>query len=170
MEKTKAFAILDSVPEMHLTSGLEAIAAQLDADDLPPDQLPKVAFGSMDFELFGEIEKLRNGKAIEVFIHAADAKGDQPLNPEVTWRGWYVGYVASRRGRYPGKSIYRPASAATDRPTWAIFWEVQELELLKQPIPIGQLRARGKKTNLQARFIPDNAALIDYPAIARLLR
>ncbi|MEP0922464.1 hypothetical protein [Leptolyngbya sp. ST-U4] len=165
MQKTKAFAILVSVPEMHLISGLEAIAAQLDSEDLPPDQLPKVAFGSMDFELFGEVEKLRGGKAIEVFIHAADAKGDQPLNPEVTWRGWYVGYVASRRGRYPGKSIYRPPSTATDPPTWAVFWEAQELEQLKKPIPIGHLRGKGKKTSLQARFIPESPVLIEYPAI-----
>lgn len=163
MEKTKAFAILVSVPEMHLISSLEAIAAQLDSDDLPPDQLPKVAFGSMDFELFSEVEKLRGGKAIEVFIYAANAKGDQPLNPEVTWHGWYRGYVASRRGRYPGKSFHRPQSTVSDPPTWAVFWEVQELEPLKKPIPIGQLRGKGKKTNLQARFIPDSSTLIDYP-------
>ncbi|WP_088889031.1 hypothetical protein [Leptolyngbya ohadii] len=165
MEKTKAFAILVSVPEIHLISGLEAIAAQLDSDEPLPEQVPKVAFGSMDFEQFGEVEKLRGGRAIGVFIHAADAKGDQPLNPEVTWRGWYVGYVASRRGRYPGKSIYRPKSTLSDPPTWAVFWELQELEPLKKPIAIGNLRARGKKTNLQARFIPDSPVLIDYPAI-----
>ncbi|HEY9615457.1 MAG TPA: hypothetical protein V6C64_01360 [Microcoleaceae cyanobacterium] len=149
---------------MHLISGLEAIAAQLDADDLPPDHLPKVAFGSMEFELLGEAEKLRGGKAIEVFIYASHAKGEQPLNPEVTWRGLYVGYVGSRRGRYPGKSIYRPQSTATDAPTWAVFWEVQELEQLKQPIPIGNLRAKGKKTNYQARFIPEGPVLIEYPS------
>jgi hypothetical protein len=156
MQKTQAFAILAPVPEIHLISGVEAIATQLDADDLPPDYLPKVAFGSMDFELFSEVEKLRSGKAI--------AQGDQPLNPEVTWRGLYVGYMVSRRGRYPGKSIYRPKSTATDSPTWAGFWEVQELELLKTPIPIGNLRGKNKKTNYQARFIPEGAVLIEYPS------
>jgi hypothetical protein len=93
MQKTHAFALLAPVPEMHLLSGLDAIAAQLDADDLPPDHVPKVAFGSMDFEVFGAAEKLRGGQAIEVLIYASQAKGDQPLNPQVTWHGLYVGLL-----------------------------------------------------------------------------
>lgn len=163
MQKTRAFAILAPVPEMHLTSGLEAIAAQLDSDELSPSDAPKVAFGSMEFEMFGEAEKMRAGKAIEVFIYASHAKGDQPLNPEVTWRGLYTGYVGSRRGRYPGKSIFRPLAAANDSPTWAVFWEVQQLERLKTPIPIGRLRGKNKKTNYPPRFIPDGPVLIEYP-------
>jgi hypothetical protein len=164
MQKTRAFAILAPVPEMHLISGVEAIAAQLDSDDLPPGHSPKVAFGSMDFEILSEVEKLRTGKAVEVFIYASNAKGDQPLNPHVTWRGLYVGVVASRRGRYPGKSIYRPQSTASDSPTWAVFWEVQELEPLKSSIPIGNLQGKNKKTNYQARFIPEGPVLIEYPS------
>jgi hypothetical protein len=162
MQKTRAFALLAPVPEIHLTSGLEAIAAQLDSDDLPPGHSPKVAFGSMDFEVFAELEKLRAGKAVEVFIYASDAK-DQTLIPKVTWGGLYIGYVGSRRGRYPGKSIFRPPATATDSPTWAVFWEVQGLEPLKTPIQIGSLRAKNKKTNYQSRFIPEGAALIEYP-------
>jgi hypothetical protein len=163
MQKTHTFAILAPVPEMHLISGLEAIAVQLDASDLLPGHLPKVAFGSMEFELFSQVEKLRDGKAIEVFIYASHAKGDQPLNPEVRWHGLYIGYVGSRRGHYPSQSMYRPQSAATDRPTWAIFWEVQELEQLKKPILIGSLRGKSKKANYQARFIPEGPVLIEYP-------
>ncbi|PSB26024.1 hypothetical protein [Stenomitos frigidus] len=162
MQKTRAFALLASVPEIDLMSGLEAIAAQLDADDLPPDHSPKVAFGSMAFEVFAEVEKLRAGKAIEVFIYAANAKGEQPLNPKVTWRGLYIGSVGSRRGRYPDKAIFRPKSTATDRPSWAIFWEVQELELLKTPIQIGSLRGKNKKANLQPRFIPEEPTIVEY--------
>ncbi|MBD2310151.1 hypothetical protein H6G20_00455 [Desertifilum sp. FACHB-1129] len=162
MQKTQDFALLISVPEVHLISGLEAIASQLDSEDLPPDYLPKVAFGSMAFEQFAEIEKLRNGKSVETFIYASQAKGDRPLNSEVTWRGLYIGYVGSRRGRYPGQSIYRPKSAATDSLTWAVFWEVQELEPLKKPIPIGSLRGKNKKTNYQARFIPEEPVVIEY--------
>ncbi|GAB4381648.1 MAG: hypothetical protein Kow00121_40670 [Elainellaceae cyanobacterium] len=165
MQKTRDFAILVPVPEMHLISGLEAVAAQLDLDDLPPDYSPKVAFGSMDFEVFGQVEKLRGGKAVDVFIYASHAKGEQPLNPEVTWRGLYVSYVASRRGRYPGKSMYRPQATAADPPTWAVFWEVQELEQLKKSVPIGGLRGKNKKTNYPARFIPEGPVLIEYPAL-----
>lgn len=161
MQKTHAFAILTPVPEMHLISGLEAISLQLDSEE--SDQLPKVAFGSMDFEVVGEVEKLRGGKAIEVLIYASHAKGDQPLHPEVTWRGLYIGSVGSRRGRYPGKAIFRPKSTATDPPTWAVFWEVQELERLKMPIPIKNLRGKDKKANYQTHFIPEGPVLIQYP-------
>uniref|UniRef100_B8HYW8 Uncharacterized protein n=1 Tax=Cyanothece sp. (strain PCC 7425 / ATCC 29141) TaxID=395961 RepID=B8HYW8_CYAP4 len=163
MQTTHAFAILAPVPEMHLVSGLEAIAAQLDSDVLQPGQFPKVAFGSMDFEVFARANELRGDRAVEVFIYASHTQGNQPLHPEVTWRGLYAGVVGSRRGRYPGNSIYRPKSTATDSPTWAVFWEVRELELLKTPIVIGSLRGMGKKTNYQARFIPEGPLLIDYP-------
>lgn len=163
MQKTHAFAILAPVPEEHLLSGLEAIAAQLDSDNLPPNHLPKVAFGSMDFEVFGEAEKLRGGQSIEGLIYASHAKGDQPLNPEVTWRGLYVGFVGSRRGRYPGKAIYRPKSTATDSSTWTVFWEVQDLERLKTPLLIGSLRGKDKKANYQARFLPEGPVLIESP-------
>lgn len=163
MQKTHAFAILVPVPEMHLISGLEAITAQLDSDDLPPDHVPKIAFGSMDFELFGEVEKLRDGKAIEVFIYASHSKAEQPLNPDVHWRGLYVSNVGSRRGRYPGKAIFRPKSTMTDSSTFAVFWEIQALEQLKTPIPIGTLQGKGKKVNYQPRFIPQGPVLINYP-------
>ena len=165
MQKTRAFALLAPIPQVHLLSALEAIAAQLDSDELPPEHQPKVAFGSMDFEGFSEVEKLRDGKAIEVFIYASHVQGNQPLNPQVTWRGWYLGYVGSRRGRYPGNSLYRPRSTVSDPPTWAVFWEVQELELLKQPIAIGSLRGKNEKTNYPARFLPEGPVVIEYPAI-----
>jgi hypothetical protein len=163
MQKTHTQAFLAPVPEEHLISGLEAIAAQLDADDLPVGHVAKVAFGSMAFEVFAEVEKLRGGRPIEILIYASHAKGEQPLNPEVTWRGLYVGYVGSRRGRYPGKSIFRPRSTVTDSLTWAVFWEVQALERLRTPIPMGSLTGKGKKTTYQPRFIPDGPVLIEYP-------
>lgn len=163
MQKTRAFALLAPVPEEHLISGLEAISAQLDSDDLPAGHLPKVAYGSMGFEVLAEVEQLRGGKSVEVLIYASHGKGEQPLNPEVTWRGLYVGCIQSRRGRYPGKSIFRPKTTASDRPAWAVFWEVQELERLKTSIPIGGLTGLGKKTNYQSRFVPEGPVLIEYP-------
>jgi hypothetical protein len=163
MQKTRTFALLAPVPEEHLISGLEAIAAQLDSDELLEGHLPKVAFGSMAFEVLAEVEKLRGDRAVEVLIYASHAKGEQPLNPEATWRGLYVGYVGSRRGRYPGKAIYRPKATASDSLTWAVFWEIQELEQLKTPIPIGNLTGKGKKAKYQPRFIPEGPVTIEYP-------
>lgn len=167
MNKTHAFAILAPVPEMHLVSGLDAIAAQLDSDELSPGQLPKIALGSMDFELFGEAEPLRAGKAVDVFIYASHSQAEQPLNPAVTWQGVYIGYVGSRRGRYPGKAMFRPPSTASDSPVWAVFWEVQQLEPLKTPIPIGNLRGRNKKANYPPRFMPEGPMLIEHPLVKR---
>jgi hypothetical protein len=89
MPKPHAFAILAPVPEQHLISGLEALTAQLDSDQLPPDHLPKIAFGSMAFELFGQVERKRGETAVEVLIYASHAKGEQLLNPEVRWRALY---------------------------------------------------------------------------------
>jgi hypothetical protein len=161
MQKTRAFAILSSVAEMHLISGLEAIAAQLDAEETADS--PRVVLGSMAFELFRKADELRGDQVVEVFIYASDAKGDQPLNPEVTWRGLYTQHVPSRNGRYRGNLAYRPKSTAADRASWAVFWEIAELEQLKKPIPIGTLRGLGQKTNCKPRFIPEEPILIERP-------
>jgi hypothetical protein len=161
MQKTSAFAILASVPEIHLISGLEAIAVQLDAEE--PVDSPRIVLGSMAFELFRKADELRGDRAVEMLIYATEAKGDQPLNPEVAWRGLYVQHVPSRNGRYRGNLDYRPKSTASDRAGWAVFWEMAELEQIKKPIPIGSLRGLGQKTNCKPRFIPEEPILIEYP-------
>jgi hypothetical protein len=166
METTRKFAILAPVPEIHLISGLEAIADQLNSDDITSLGLPKVAFGSMAFEILRKADELRKERAVEVLIYASDAKGDQPLNSEVSWRARYIGHVPSRNGRYPGKSLFRPKAAATERPVWAVYWEVQELEKLKTPIPIASLQGLGQKANCKPRFVPEGPVLIEYPFAA----
>ena len=163
METTRKFAILAPVPESYLVSGLEAIAAQLDVEEIISQGLPKVAFGSMAFETLRKADELRKEQRVEVLIYATDAAGDQPLNPEVWWRARYIGHVPSRNGRYPGKAIFRPKAAAAERPTWAIYWEIQELEKLKDPIRIDSLQGLGQKNNLKSRYIPDEPVLIEYP-------
>ncbi|HEY9695706.1 MAG TPA: hypothetical protein V6D10_00310 [Trichocoleus sp.] len=168
METTRTFAILASVPESHLISGLETIAAQLNSDEISSQELPKVAFGSMGFEVLRQADELRKDRLVEVLIYAADAKGDQPLNSEVWWRARYVGHVPSRNGRYPGKSLCRPPAAAKEKPVWAIYWEVQELQKLKKPVPIATLQGLKQKVNLKPRFVPDTPVLIEYPFAAFL--
>ncbi|HEY9606599.1 MAG TPA: hypothetical protein V6C85_33630 [Allocoleopsis sp.] len=172
METTRKFAILASVPEAYLVSGLEAIAAQVDSEDLESVALPKVAFGSMAFELLRKADELRKEQSVEVLIYASEPKGDRPLNSEVRWRGRYIGHLPSRNGRYPGKPLFRPKAAATERPIWAVYWEVQELEQLKSPIPIASLQGLGQKANCKPRFVPEEPILIEYPfaALAGLSR
>lgn len=166
METTRKFAILAPVPEIHLVSGLEAIAAQVDSDDVTAQALPKVAFGSMAFEILRKADELRKERTVEVLIYASDAEGDRPLNSEVGWRARYIGHLPSRSGRYPGKSLFRPKAAATEKPIWAVYWEVQELEKLKTPIPIATLQVLGQKTNCKSRFVPESPVLIEYPFAA----
>jgi hypothetical protein len=148
--KTHEFAILAPVPEEHLLSWQQ------------DGQETKVAFGSRDFELFRQADARRGDKAVEVFIYASLAK-NRPLKPEVSWHGLYVGHVQSRSGRHPQGMKYRPPSTASDTPTWAIFWEVEELKPLSSPIAIASLGGLGKKSNYKSRFTPEGPLLITYP-------
>jgi hypothetical protein len=163
MKKTHAFAILAPVPEEHLKSGLDAISKQLSASDQSINEIPKLAYGSMAFEEFRKVDQLRGDSPIEVFIYASHAAGDQPLNPVVSWRGLYVGHSVSRNGRYAGNLLHRPESTKKDRPVWAVFWNVTDLQQLETPIPIGSLRGLAQKTNYKPRFIPEGPLLIESP-------
>jgi hypothetical protein len=156
----RTFAILAPVPEQHLISGLDAIAQQLDAD--PPQNPPLLAYGSDAFEVFGQADQLRKETSVQMYFYASHAK-EQPLNHQATWRATYIGHVHSRRGRYPGSALHRPASTQNDAPTWAVFWRVQDLEKLEKPIPIAYFRPLEKKTHLTARFIPEGPMLVSLP-------
>jgi hypothetical protein len=161
-QKNRALAILAPVPEKHLIAGLEAIAAQYDADT-PLENPPRLALGTMDFEVFRKADELRGEKLLTVFIYAVDSKESQSLNPVVSWKATYVKHSPSRRGRYAGPAHYRPATAASDPPTWAVFWEVQDLERMKIPLAIANFKAIAQKANLKARFIPDSPILVEHP-------
>lgn len=161
---TKNFAILAPVPEHHLVSGLDAIAHQLDDEAI--ETHPVLALGSNAFEVFGQADALRKQRMADVYIYASQA--DNPtLNPQATWKATYLKQVHSRRGRYPGKAIHRPESTATDKPTWAIFWLLKDLEKLKAALPIGDLKGLGKKSNYPPRFLPEDPILIEHPMIRR---
>ncbi len=168
METTRTFAILASIPEIHLVSGLEAIAAQLSSDENLSEGLPKLALGSMAFEIFRKADEQRKERDVEVLIHAADSQEDQPINPEVRWRARYIRHLPSRNGRYPGKPHFQPQTTKATRPTWAVYWELQELEKLKISIPIGSLQGLGQKNNFKPRFIPEEPVLMEYPFAALL--
>lgn len=158
MSTTHAFAILAPVPEIHLASGLESIKIQIEAD-----LKPKLAFGSNAFQFFREVDQLRDGKSVDVFIYASHSQEEQSLARTVTWRASYIGHVESRRGRYPGNTKYRSESTKTDSPQWAVFWEVEDLEQLKTPIPIGTLQGLNSKKLYAPQFFPEGPVLIQHP-------
>lgn len=162
MEKTttNAFAILAPVPEQHLTTGLDAIAAQLDAD--PPKVPPVVAYGSGAFEVFDKADELRKGLLVNMFFYASHPESPT-FKPFATWQATYIKQLHSRRGRYPGKKFHRPPSTETDSPTWAIFWLVQDLEKLGKPIPVEDFSGLGKRISYPSRFIPEGPMLVEHP-------
>lgn len=166
---THAFAMLAPVPEEHLLSGLEAIQAQ----KAQGVEQPVVAFGSMAFEIFRKADELRggpDGNAVEVLLYASHAK-EQSLTPKATWRAVYTKQIPSRNGRYPKERSYeRPKTALEgDKPVWAIFWQIRDLEELNLPIPIGQFQGLDKKSPYPARFIPEGPLLVQYPQLPRRL-
>ena len=158
--KTHKFAILAPVPEEHLFSGLDAIATQLDTD--PPEIPPVLAYGSGAFEVFGKADEMRKGLPVEMFFYASHAE-NPTFNPFATWKATYIKQVHSRRGRYPGKKFHRPPSTASDTPTWAIFWLVQDLEKLDTPMPIEDFRGLDKKSNYSCGLIPEGPLLVEQP-------
>jgi hypothetical protein len=72
---TTEFALLAPVPAEHIEAA-DAIRGQ-----------PYVAFGSNAFEVFREIDDLRRGKPVPVFLYPSH--DDEPGKPHftVTWRG-----------------------------------------------------------------------------------
>ncbi|MEO0827851.1 MAG: hypothetical protein AAFY67_19810 [Cyanobacteria bacterium J06642_9] len=159
---TQDFAILAPVPEQHLVTGLEAIAQQLDAD--PPKVPPVLAYGSNAFEVFGKADELRGEQCVEMFFYASHAE-NPTFHPEATWKATYCKQVHSRRGRYPGKAFHRPPSTKNDAPTWAIFWLVQDLIELREPILVSDFQGLGKKTAYASRFIPESPLLVEHPGL-----
>ncbi|WP_224095673.1 hypothetical protein [Nostoc sp. MS1] len=160
MTTTNSFAILAPVPEMHLLSAME-VMAQLAGEQ--GDEKPKIAFGSMDFELFRKIDESRTGKNVKVLIYASHSDAEQPFYSQASWEAVYIGHVNSRNGRYPGKAKFRPPSTASDKPTWAVFWEVQDLKPIACPVQVGSLIGLGKKSEYNSRFVPERPLLIEYP-------
>jgi hypothetical protein len=159
METSRNLAVLFSVPESFLLSGLECINNQHQQDIHPAFLI----YGTMEFEAFAAVEKARNGKALEIFIHASNPAGEQPFHPEVTWKGIYLGIeAATAGGRFKGKPIYRPEATLGGKPS-ALFWKMSDLKKQIAGMPICRMQALTKKTLLPDRFLPEKPTLIEYP-------
>lgn len=114
------FALLAPVPAEHLKSG-EAVAT---------DQ-GYVAFGSLKWELFKQIDGWRGHDRVPVLIYPSY---DDDPNFEIRWVGWYVDYVDSVGGAHPYGMKHRPPTTAAyaNDTTWAVYWHVEELRRLDE--------------------------------------
>lgn len=115
-------ALLAPVPKEHLDDGAKTVVDK-----------GKVAFGSMKWETFRDLDKLRAGMPVDVYIYESDGVGKFDSN--ATWRGRYIGHIESEMGAHPAGLTFRPESTAKytadNQGHWAVFWELDSLE----PVP-----------------------------------
>ncbi|MDE2517717.1 MAG: hypothetical protein KGL12_16950 [Rhodospirillales bacterium] len=135
MSKIQSFSILAPVPLEHLESGVEIA-----------DRTGFVAFGSRKWQMFREVEELRDGAQIPVLIYPSHEGLPAKNSFIVSWVGWYIGCKESDSGKHPEDMAHRPPTTgqyATDNHGhWAVFWHVRALQKLpaKQHLPISAIQ------------------------------
>ena len=90
-------ALLAPVPLEHLISALEVLEVE-----------EKVAFGSLAFLVFHELDKQRKGLPVDVYIYASAREDNR--DAALFWRATYVGFVPSSGGSHPSGMRFRPKS------------------------------------------------------------
>jgi hypothetical protein len=131
----------------------------------------KVAFGSRAWQVFRELEELRSGHPVDVYIYASHTDG--PLVLDVTWHAEYMGHVDSIAGAHPAGMQYRPPStgkyANDNEGHWAVFWEVQGLRQLPTPnrLRLADLAGFAKRNAYRPGFVREGpcSSSIDEPGL-----
>ena len=140
------YELLAPVPSFHLESGLDALREHRG-----------VLFGSDAFELFWELETLRKGKPVRVWIYESHADP----KPVVSWVGTLRGIVSSdNRPKLAKFRHMRPKSTETDG-AFALFWRLSALERLEKPFAISELYGRGKNKQFRSDFTPRGPLLVE---------
>lgn len=152
-------ALLAPVPAEHLMSAMELLKTE-----------EKVAFGSMNFLLFHELEAGRHGLPVDVYVYAS-GKEDCP-DAAPFWRAIYIGFTPcseTKTGSHPDGMTYRPEStkkyALDNEGHWLVFWEVKDLKPASQEDwwPIDEMTGYGKKKRYGKSFVPEGPYLIEHP-------
>jgi hypothetical protein len=139
-------ALLAPVPLEHLLDGETTAKTK-----------GKVAFGSQKWELFRQLDALRKGMPVDVYIYASHANGQWDY--DVSWHARYIQHVESKMGTHPDGMEYRPLSTAKypSDSQWAVFWEVEDLKRLprEQRMVLAELTGFGKKKSYGHAFAPE---------------
>lgn len=159
MNPSLDFCILAPVPAEHIEASIELAR--------PPGF---VAFGSRKFELFRQIDALRQNLPVPVFLYAShDYESARASSSVVTWRGMFIGSEETQTGAHSLGMEHRPETTAAyandNAGHWAVFWHVQEILPLATPVPISRFRAYkggGWRKNAPPRG-PELAYLPDFP-------
>ena len=156
MSTIQKVALLAPVPLEHLIDGIAVC-----------DQQGKVAFGSRAWEIFRQLDELRDGQPVDVYICASHAPGRPSF--KVSWHGIYLGHVKGIHGAHPQGMQFRPPSTAKYEDDnyghWAFFWEVTQLwELAPQEhIPLCRFYGWDKRRFYEKNFIPEGPILVHQP-------
>ena len=149
-------ALLAPVPLEHLLDG-KTVA----------ETTGRVAFGSRAWQVFRELDSLRKGMPVDVYIYASHSAEHRDF--EVSWHARYLGHVDSIMGAHPEGMKYRPPSTgqypSDNSGHWAVFWEVEDLQPLPkdQQTSLGDLTGFGKKKAYGHAFPPEGPLLIEHP-------
>lgn len=155
MEILQGAALLAPIPLEHLESGKDICVKE-----------GKVAFGSNAFEVFRELDKIRDGLKVNAFLYASHDPGSQL---QVTWHALYVNHVESQQGTHPDGMKYRPSSTLKYKNDnvghWGIFWEVEKLHNLSsgERLWISELQSLNTEKYFAKHFVPEGPLLIQYP-------
>ncbi len=146
-------SLLAPVPEEHLISGQDVVA-----------ETGRVAFGSRAWQVFRELDELREGQPIDVYIYASYPTLKRP--PKVRWKGRYIGHVEAIVGAHPDGMANRPKTTgsydADNRGYWAIFWELDRLSKLQNDEVLSMSVFRGFNSDkvYNSSFIPEGPTLV----------
>ena len=152
----RSVALLAPVPEEHLHDGAVVCAQQ-----------GKVAFGSRAFETFLELDGIRDGAPVDVYIYASHTVRDGPA--KATWAATYVGQAKAPGGAHPDGRKYRPPSTfeheSDNKGHWALFCEVANLRRLseEEAILVRDMQGWKHKTKYDKFFIPEGPLIIERP-------
>lgn len=149
-------ALLAPVPLEHLVDGSEVC-----------EQEGRVAYGSRAWEVFRQLDEIREGMPVDVYIYASHSPG--PVSLQVSWHAIYIGHGDSIGGAHPDGMKFRPPSTRKypddNLGHWAIFWEVEALRELppEARIPTGQFQGFGKPKPYKKNFVPEGPILVSRP-------
>ena len=115
------FALLAPVPLVHLESA-QRVA----------ERVPYVAFGSMKWEFFQEVDAARRSQPVHALLYPSHDEDRAEFSYKVGWLGWYIGSSSDQSEKHADEKAGRrpPTAIGDERDTpsfWAVFWRVARL-------------------------------------------
>ncbi len=122
-----------------------------------------MAFGSRVWEVFRELDALRFGLPVDVYIYASHDNINRTF--ETTWCAKYIESKESFDGTHPDGIRFRPPTTINDKDVWAVFWEVIDLRPAAEieKIEISNCTSYGKRKSYGKFFFPERPLLIEHP-------